>query len=1104
MASLSLSRRVPPNLFCVLIGVCMVALWATPLQAQNVLRWIPNLADNQTVSIKVEADQIATWDDPDTQIYLLHGNVLVSQGTTEVRTAKGVVWIDTNTKRQKGVTRLLLYLEGQVELSASNQLRKLVDRAVVALQTQANITFRPGSKPLIKKAFPQYDVYRRGLQEVFPGKQANAAIPQKPPTTNARITAPPIAESSPANSKLAPTGVEPQHLSLPPAPASPIPTPATSKPKTVARANPIRLTGGIALQDPNAQPLPTAPPQPQGLLPTPNLQPGGPPVVGRQILIRPRSSFQDITAVYKPLPNGETATIVTTGIILTVTNADGAGGILDIEADRLVSWSRGGDPAQFLRSGSAVGGSNSWEFYLSGNVEIRTISKGESRTLRANEVYYDINRSVAIATHADLQIDDPRLLNPIHFKSDEILQLNANVFRAVNAEVSASALPADPGLSIVVKDAELETRQVIRKTIFGRPVIDRKTGQPIAETQRYFKGKNAAIYLEDIPVFWVPYLQGDAEDPLGPLENVGLSYNRIFGMQIYTTWDVYDLFGVSKIPDTDWRLNLDVLTDRGPVIGTDFRYRGVDLFGIPNRYQGVVRAFGMYDGGDDIIGGGRGTSIRIDDSTVVPVEHPDARGRLYSRLNVQDLPNGFTIQKQISLQSDKNYLEQYFNPEFMSGENQETTLYIKQQQNNWAWTGLVRPRVRRWVTETETFPQVDGHLIGLKFFDLATYNARASVGYYELEPTDEPAFAYLATDVTDTNTGRFDLMQELSIPVPLGPFKLAPYGIIDLAYYNQNQFGESQGRIYGGGGLRASMPLSRLYQDVYSEMFNLNSIYHKIVFSGNYYIAGSNVSYRDLPQLDRLNDYTSDQALRDIQPFYQVNDPALANNLLTGQLFDPQLYAVRQLILDRIDTLDDIQVVQLGVRQRWQTKRGYPGRQHIVDWMTLDLTGSVFPAADRDNFGEAFAFLKYNWTWNVGDRTSLVSTGWIDPVEDGARVFTLGGNLNRPNRTNFYLGYRQIDPIGSKSVIGSVGYIFSQKYSMTTSVAYDFGIENQVTSLVLTRNGKDLRVSAGIAYNSIVNSVGVVFEIMPNLLPVGGVRSPATAGMFVDGLQNGR
>ena len=188
-----------------------------------------------------------------------------------------------------------------------------------------------------------------------------------------------------------------------------------------------------------------------------------------------------------------------------------------------------------------------------------------------------------------------------------------------------------------------------------------------------------------------------------------------------------------------------------------------------------------------------------------------------------------------------------------------------------------------------------------------------------------------------------------------------------------------------------------------------------------------------LPQLDRLNDDATDQALRDIRPLQPLINPANAAFLTTSPLFDPQVYAIRRLVDNRIDTLDHIDVLQLDLRQRWQTKRGFPGNQHIVDWMTLDLAASVFPQSDRDNFGEPFGFLEYDWVWNIGDRTALVSNGWAEPIDDGPRVFTVGIVLNRPDATNFYLGYRQIDPLESRAVIASVTYAFSPKYAVTAS-----------------------------------------------------------------------
>src|SRR5262245_10510960 len=279
------------------------------------------------------------------------------------------------------------------------------------------------------------------------------------------------------------------------------------------------------------------------------------------------------------------------------------------------------------------------------------------------------------------------------------------------------------------------------------------------------------------------------------------------------------------------------------------------------------------------------------------------------------------------------------------------------------------------------------------------------------------------------------------------------------------------------------MPLTRLYPDVHSVLWNVDGLMHKIVLSGNYLLAGSSEPFSNFPQLDRLNSDVSNQALSDIRPVLPILNPQNGLLLATSPLYDPQVYAIRRLVENRIDTLNDIQVVQLDARQRLQTKRGFPGSEHIVDWMTLDLSVSLFPAANRDNFGSTVSFFEWDYLWNIGDRTALVSSGLIDPVENGPRVYTVGAFLDRPDHTSFFLGYRQIDPVESKAVTGSITYIFSPKYGMTGTTVYDFGTKQTLSnSLVFTRMGSDLNVSLGFTYNAMQNNFGLIVEVIPSLL----------------------
>ena len=56
---------------------------------------------------------------------------------------------------------------------------------------------------------------------------------------------------------------------------------------------------------------------------------------------------------------------------------------------------------------------------------------------------------------------------------------------------------------------------------------------------------------------------------------------------------------------------------------------------------------------------------------------------------------------------------------------------------------------------------------------------------------------------------------------------------------------------------------------------------------------------------------------------------------------------------------------------------------------------------------------------------------------------------------------------------------------------YDFGTSEALSnSLMFTRMGSDLQVSLGFTYNALQNNFGVLFNIIPNLLPANRAVGP--------------
>ena len=365
-------------------------------------------------------------------------------------------------------------------------------------------------------------------------------------------------------------------------------------------------------------------------------------------------------------------------------------------------------------------------------------------------------------------------------------------------------------------------------------------------------------------------------------------------------------------------MNLDIYSLRGPGLGTEFDTRGKDLFGVANNYTTEVKAWGISDSGIDNIGANRGTSEYMSQTLNFPIMHPNLRGWFLADTNIQGLPNGFTFQGKTSLVSDVNFMEQYHRDVFWNDYNQENYVYLKQQQDNWAWTAFGSINAMPWYTETQWLPKADGWLIGEKLFEYFTWDVHGTAGFANYRPTQTPPLPYMPTDLNSVNTGIFNLWSEVSLPFDLGPFRMVPYVVLNGAYYTESENGNGLGDLYGGAGLRASIPFSRLYPDIQSDLFNLDSMYHKITFTGNYLYAQSTERLSRFPQLDRVNDNTTDQALRDI--FYQqiLVNPSNAAFLTTSPIVNPQVYNLQRLVDNRIDTLDQLNILQFGVEQRSQ------------------------------------------------------------------------------------------------------------------------------------------------------------------------------------------
>ena len=383
------------------------------------------------------------------------------------------------------------------------------------------------------------------------------------------------------------------------------------------------------------------------------------------------------------LPDGTERSIFIGGWIFNATT-DG-GEEIELATDNAVVWRRGA--VQNTPDGFQTGGDGNAEveFYLSGNVIVRTKSdKSPLQVLRAARGL--LRRRARAGGRAGRRAwSSRRASRPTRstFAAGKSGGSTPRTGKSTTRPSTRASCPSDPGLRIDSGRVTYNERQVRLRNFFGLPYRDLLTGEPIYGDERTVTAYGAVPKVMGVPVWYWPRVRTDANDPLGPFVGMGFGQNRVFGTQVYTTWDIFDLFALRPPPGHRWRLNADYLSKRGPALGTDYLYK---LPGsTPGMWgsEGMVKLYGIHDQGVDILGGNRGPE---------PVP-PEFRGRAGWR-HQQEILEGLYFQGQVAYLSDKNFLEQYYKNEFDVGPNQETFAYLAWNRGNFWAAGLGRGAAR--------------------------------------------------------------------------------------------------------------------------------------------------------------------------------------------------------------------------------------------------------------------------------------------------------------------------------------------------------------------------------------------------------------------------
>lgn len=847
--------------------------------------------------------------------------------------------------------------------------------------------------------------------------------------------------------------------------APPAPPPVKSKASAVTAASETESSGSVIFPESEVD----APPS------------------ERRLRFFPRSSTP-FNAFSFESPNttpAEQVLVITNGVNLVI---DGVAevGTVDLRADHMVIWTQavsGFDQQAtetLIQSGDAP-----LQIYLEGNIIVRqddpkTQTKMETKAQRA---FYDLRENRAILQKVEVKVKTPNLPLSVRIRAEEVRQQSKSSFHALDAWVTTSQF-GKPGYRVEASDVMFEQRPTKRRVNpLDGPIqqasheeSDAGISVPEPDTTPWVTTLNPMVRIEDTPVFWMPRMSGPIQSMATPLRKLTVENDSVFGTQVRTGWDLYKLFGRDAPEGVNAVFLADYLSKRGPALGLNSNWQIEDRFGLGDGV-GLINAYGIHDDGTDNLG--------LDRRNLAPKD--PMRGRFLFR-DRQEIGDEFTLLSEIGYISDRNFLEQYFEPEWDTGKDNETMAYLKQQRDDWAWTAMGRVRINDFDTTTEWLPKGDLYVLGKSLFDgRMNWSSHSSVGLANLKPADAP------TDPTDIfsplpfvadRTGLVSMTRhEVSAPFMLGEMNIVPYALGEAAYFSEDLNGNDMLRMYGSAGVRGSLMFTKVMPEVQSSILGLRGLVHKMVFDFDYSISDSSQNLSDVAQYNEFDD----------QAQYRFRNRLLMNTFggFLPDQFDPRFYALRSGAAHNVtapyfELVDSQQVLRLGWRHRWQTQAGPIDNPRVRDWMTLDLEASYFPNANRDNFGESFGLLGGRYAWNVSERTSILANAYYDLFDNAQQLWNVGLVSQRSERGSVYVGVRQVKGAGLDSEIltASYSYQMSPKWVSTFGTAYDLAEgRNRGQSLTLTRIGRDFLLHLGANYDASKDNAGLMLSVEPRFFP---------------------
>lgn len=859
----------------------------------------------------------------------------------------------------------------------------------------------------------------------------------------------------------------------------------------------------------DSPPIPVEPPLVVGASPTPAPPPPVEqstvrlPVDGAAIF-RPKGSFS-FSARSTVIETKDDCIVLAEGVMVDYSSPPGEAQLreLQLSADRAVIFLAEGAIDRLASGASTLDAQDVAGIYLEGDV----VATDFQYTLRGRRIYYDCLAGRAIIMDAVLRTTMRNGLLA-YARAAEMRQLAADEFTATQARVSTSEF-FTPHLSIGVERLTITTDTSAANGGGGGGGA-------------YFTGEHATLRAGNTPFMYWPYIAGSPEQV--PIKYLNSGFQDYRGAIIKSEWDLLDLIGAERPePLTEVKLIQEAFTKNAVGLGAEAH---ATLLG----GGASLKAVGWYDflNQEQTAAGG----------IVTPTDR--FRGELQGDWRAR-LASDVTMDIELAYFTDQNYVSTFRWDDYLSRREYETSSYMNWQSGNSSVSLLAKFNPNPFLSNAymiasrpyavNKFPEVAYQRYGDSLFgDRFTWSQQYSANMMNLQVQsgDPSALGLSPLAFSDTGLlpadasisqayenagydslirGRVYMRQELSMPLTLGPVRVAPFVHGQVTGYLANKFQNyatqnDDFRALIGGGTRLSAEFASNYNSVRSAFFDLNRLRHVVQPNAMLWYGWNSSSVLNLPVYDQ-----------------------------------------------DVEAVSGAAAAQVGITNRLQTMRGGPGNWRSVDWVVLDV-GAVFDnqgdslqptASATDPFSLQYAQSPmpsfYAWrpeysqwgdhiyasaTMQCSDAVEIYGQGTYLTQSRGNSLNsfgltdlgrgTIGASLQQSPDVRLYLEYRYVNTFDASGTYpadeflqGGIGYQISKKYTMNLTPQWDLVQNNfRAVSLMLGRTFPDFNLSIGAAYNQIVDNTTFFAAIRIPGAGGGGLavdpQSLAQGGSLIPGL----